>query len=215
MQLFPSFPEFLTLSREAGVVPVWREFLFDTDTAVTAYAKLYEPPFGFLLESVVGGEQWARYSFLGSQPREAWRLKGGKVSHWEPETGWRTVEASDPLGDLDRRLRARRPARVRGLPRFWGGAVGFFGYDVVRHIERLPDPPPDPPPSTSPRFPTSASELWKTGGIPGIALRPPNLPFVRVMPSDVPVIGRYTGNLGVLIYNFIVFNWLCPSNFRL
>ncbi len=143
MQLFPSFPEFLTLSRDAGVVPVWREFLFDTDTAVTAYEKLYRPPFGFLLESVVGGEQWARYSFLGSQPREAWRLKGGKVSLWRPETGWRAVKASDPLEDLDRRLRARKPARVRGLPRFWGGAVGFFGYDVVRHIEHLPDVPPD------------------------------------------------------------------------
>ncbi len=143
MQLFPSFPEFLTLSRDAGVVPVWREFLFDTDTAVTAYGKLYRPPFGFLLESVVGGEQWARYSFLGSQPREAWRLKGGKVSLWHPETGWRGVETSDPLEDLDERLRARKPARVQGLPRFWGGAVGFFGYDVVRHIERLPKVPPD------------------------------------------------------------------------
>jgi anthranilate synthase component 1 len=143
MQLFPSFPEFLTLSRVAGVVPVWREFLFDTDTAVTAYHKLYRPPFGFLLESVVGGEQWARYSFLGSQPREAWRLKGGRVSLWRQETGWRAVEAPDPLKDLDRRLRARKPALVRGLPRFWGGAVGFFGYDVARHIERLPDVPPD------------------------------------------------------------------------
>ena len=143
MQLFPSFPEFLTLSRDAGVVPVWREFLFDTDTAVTAYAKLYRPPFGFLLESVVGGEQWARYSFLGSQPREAWRLKGGIVSLWRPETGWRAVDSSDPLEELDRRLRARKPALVRGLPRFWGGAVGFFGYDVARYIERLPDAPPD------------------------------------------------------------------------
>jgi anthranilate synthase component 1 len=143
MQIFPSFPEFLTLSGEAGVVPVWREFLFDTDTAVTAYEKLYRPPFGFLLESVVGGEQWARYSFLGSQPREAWRLKGGKVSLWRPESGWKEVEAPDPLEELDRRLRARQPARVQGLPRFWGGAVGFFGYDVVRHIERLPDAPPD------------------------------------------------------------------------
>ena len=143
MQLFPSFPEFVTLSREAGIVPVWREFLFDTDTAVTAYEKLYRPPFGFLLESVVGGEQWARYSFLGSQPREAWRLKDGKVSLWEPKSGWKEVAVSDPLEDLDRRLRAREPARVQGLPRFWGGAVGFFGYDVVRHIEDLPEAPAD------------------------------------------------------------------------
>ncbi|TFH64655.1 MAG: anthranilate synthase component I [Gemmatimonadales bacterium] len=143
MQLYPSFSEFSALSRRAGIVPVWREFLFDTDTAVTAYAKLYRPPFGFLLESVVGGEQWARYSFLGSQPREAWRLKDGTVSVWQPETGWRGVDAPDPLEDLDRRLRARKPARVQGLPRFWGGAVGFFGYDVARYVERLPNVPPD------------------------------------------------------------------------
>ena len=143
MQRFPSFPEFQKLSRDAGVVPVWREFLFDTDTAVTAYEKLYQPPFGFLLESVVGGEQWARYSFLGSQPKEAWRLKGGKVDLWTAEGGWQEVETEDPLGDLDRRLQARKPARVEGLPRFWGGAVGFFGYDVVRYIEELPSPPDD------------------------------------------------------------------------
>ena len=115
MQLFPSFPEFLNLARDAGVVPVWREFLFDTDTAVTAYEKLYQPPFGFLLESVVGGEQWARYSFLGSRPKEAWRLKDGKVSIWQPGSGWGEVEVGDPLTDLDKRLRARKPARVHGL----------------------------------------------------------------------------------------------------
>ena len=141
MQLFPSFPLFLTLAREAGVVPVWREFLFDTETAVTAYHKLYRPPFGFLLESVVGGEQWARYSFLGSQPREAWRLEDGVVSVWLPERGWQVQDVGNPLEDLDRRLRARKPAVVEGLPRFWGGAVGFFGYDVVRQIEKLPEVP--------------------------------------------------------------------------
>ncbi len=138
MQLFPSFPEFSTLSRDAGVVPVWREFLFDTDTAVTAYEKLYRPPFGFLLESVVGGEQWARYSFLGSQPREAWRLKDGKVSVWKPETGWREVDTHDPLEDLDQRLQGsetgpgRRDSPVSGEGRsgssdtMWSGTSSGF-----------------------------------------------------------------------------------------
>ena len=143
MQLFPTFERFTSLAREAAVVPVWREFLFDTDTAVTAYAKLAEPPFGFLLESVVGGEQWARYSFLGTRPSGAWKLQGGVVSWWSPETGWAEVETDDPLGDLDARLRARAPAEVEGLPRLWGGAVGYFAYDVVRQIERLPDAPAD------------------------------------------------------------------------
>ncbi|MDH3424659.1 MAG: anthranilate synthase component I [Gemmatimonadota bacterium] len=143
MQLLPTFGRFKALAEGAGVVPVWREFLFDADTAVTAYAKLAEPPFGFLLESVVGGEQWARYSFLGTRPSGAWRLDRGVVSWWSPEEGWAEVETDDPLGDLDARLRARAPAEVEGLPRFWGGAVGYFAYDVVRQIERLPDPPPD------------------------------------------------------------------------
>jgi anthranilate synthase component 1 len=119
------------------------EFLFDTETAVTAYEKLVCPPFGFLLESVVGGEQWARYSFLGSRPREAWRLNGTSVKVWTEDRGWRPVESEDPLGDLEARLAERRAPHVPGLPRFWGGAVGFFSYDVVRLIERLPHPPTD------------------------------------------------------------------------
>jgi len=143
MQLFPSFERFQELAADAALVPVWREFLFDVDTAVTAYAKLHEPPFGFLLESVVGGEQWARYSFLGTRPAGAWRLHGGTVSWWTPELGWAEVATDDPLSALDARLRARTPAEVPGLPRFWGGAVGYFGYDVVRQIERLPNAPED------------------------------------------------------------------------
>ncbi|MDH3205886.1 MAG: anthranilate synthase component I [Gemmatimonadota bacterium] len=143
MQLFPSFERFKSLAQDAGLVPVWREFLFDVDTAVTAYAKLAEPPFGFLLESVVGGEQWARYSFLGTRPRGAWKLQRGAVSWWTPGEGWSAVETDDPLGDLDARIRARTPADVDELPRFWGGAVGYFAYDVVRQIERLPDAPED------------------------------------------------------------------------
>jgi len=149
MELRPSFDEFVELASgpsPAGkhrVVPVWQEFLFDTETAVTAYSKLYDAPFGFLLESVIGGEQWARYSFLGSRPAGAWRLRDGRVSWWTPDDGWSPVETDDPLDDLDRRLRARAPVQVEGLPRFWGGAVGYFGYDVVRQIERLPDAPED------------------------------------------------------------------------
>ncbi len=147
MRFRPSFDEFKgfaeSLGDEPGLVPVWREFLFDTDTAVTAYHKLARPPFGFLLESVVGGEQWARYSFVGTRPSGAWRLRDGIVGWWTPSDGWVDVECDDPLDDLDRRLQARRPAEVPGLPRFWGGAVGYFSYDVVRQIESLPHAPND------------------------------------------------------------------------
>ncbi len=147
MRFRPSFDDFVGLVQsfedEPGLVPIWREFLFDVDTAVTAYHKLARPPFGFLLESVVGGEQWARYSFVGTRPSGAWRLREGQVSWWTPDDGWVDVPCEDPLTDLDKRLRSRRPAEVPGLPRFWGGAVGYFSYDVVRQIEELPDAPPD------------------------------------------------------------------------
>ncbi len=143
MELKPTFEEFRSRVTDVGVLPVWREFLFDVDTAVTAYAKLRRPPFGFLLESVVGGDQWARYTFLGTDPCEAWRLIGGRAELWTPSDGWTPIATDDPLADFDERLRARRPLAAEGLPRLWGGAVGYFGYDVVRQIERLPDAPPD------------------------------------------------------------------------
>lgn len=145
METQPTFEVFQTLARQpgVGVVPVWREFLFDVDTAVTAYAKLSRPPFGFLLESVVGGDQWARYTFLGSEPAAAWRLHGDRAEWWTPEEGWTEIETDDPLADFDARLRSRTPAPDAGLPRLWGGAVGYFSYDVVRQVERLGEGPED------------------------------------------------------------------------
>jgi anthranilate synthase component 1 len=143
MSLYPSFEDFRALARGAGLVPVSRSLLFDTQTAVTAYARLARPPFGFLLESVVGGETWARYTFLGTEPREAWRLTGSRIDRWTRAAGWiEGGEVSDPLADLEIDLLRRTPAVVPGLPRFWGGWVGFFGYDMVRRIEHLPDAPP-------------------------------------------------------------------------
>src|SRR6185437_14097734 len=149
--LRPSFDDFVRLAGTGDQVPVVREFLFDADTAVTDYAKLTgatspdSPRFGFLLESVVGGEKWARYTFLGTAPREAWRLEGeGMISRWTAEEGWReATHSTDPLGDLDRILKSRTPVHIPGLPRFWGGAVGYLGYDVVRSIAHLPSAPPD------------------------------------------------------------------------
>ncbi len=143
MELKPTLEEFRAQATGTGVLPVWREFLFDVDTAVTAYAKIRRPPFGFLLESVVGGDQWARYTFLGSALAQAWRLHGDRAELWTPDDGWSPIVTDDPLADLDQRLRVRRPLATGGLPRLWGGAVGYFGYDVVRQVERLPDEPKD------------------------------------------------------------------------
>ncbi|HEX6134326.1 MAG TPA: anthranilate synthase component I [Longimicrobiales bacterium] len=140
----PTLDDFRALARHGTSVPVARSFLFDRDTAVTAYHKLRRPPFGFLLESLVGGEKWARYTFVGAAPKSAWRLeRDGRVSDWTAADGWSAPrDAGDPLAELDAKLRAVRVAHVPGLPRFVGGAVGFLGYDVVRRIESLPDAPP-------------------------------------------------------------------------
>lgn len=139
----PSFASFLDDAAPGTRTAVWCEFLFDSETAVTAYHKLRDGAFGFLLESVVGGEQWARYSFLGSSPREVWRLEGSDLSLWSPGPGWRRVETDDPVADLEARLKRALPRPDSRLPRFWGGAVGYYGYDLVRRMERLGPGPPD------------------------------------------------------------------------
>ncbi len=138
-----SFDEFRRRARARSVVPVWRDCLLDTDTPVTAFAKVREGPFAFLLESApAGSETWSRYTFLGSAPRSAWRLLDGTVEDWTPDRGWHGARRpADPLADLDARIRARTPVDAPELGTFWSGAVGFFAYDVVRLIERLPSPP--------------------------------------------------------------------------
>jgi anthranilate synthase component 1 len=135
---------FLERAKGGGMVPVLREVVTDTDTPVAAFAKLARPPFAFLLESLVGGERWARYTFLGTEPREAWRYRGARVERWTPATRWQAAgETADPITHLAERMRALPGPPVPGLPRFTGGAVGFLGYDLVRSIERLSRGPED------------------------------------------------------------------------
>ena len=143
-----SFERFSQLADEPGqskaiVVPVWSEIVLDTDTPVSAYAKLRTGPFGFLLESApAGGETWARYTFLGTEPRAAWRLRDGAVQDWSPDSGWHSDrKPADPLADLDALVSDSVPVDAPELGAFWTGAVGYFGYDIVRLIERLPNAP--------------------------------------------------------------------------
>ena len=127
-----------------GIVPVVRELAADTLTPVTAYAAIARAPFAFLLESLVGGERWARYTFMGTEPREAWRYRRGAVERWTAASGWEPPQpAPDPLEHLGRRVRALKAVSAPELPRFTGGAVGYLGYDVVRTLERLRGGPHD------------------------------------------------------------------------
>ncbi|MGE5802828.1 MAG: anthranilate synthase component I family protein [Gemmatimonadota bacterium] len=135
---------FLERAKQGGIVPVLRQVVTDADTPVAAFAKIARPPFAFLLESLVGGERWARYTFLGTEPREAWRYRGVTIERWRPASGWEAAgETRDPLTHLADRMRALPTVAVPGLPRFTGGAVGYLGYDLVRSIERLPTEPVD------------------------------------------------------------------------
>jgi anthranilate synthase component 1 len=139
-----SFKDFAERARGAGMVPVTRQVVLDSDTPVTAFAKLHHGRYGFLLESLEGGERWARYTFLATDPREVYRYQGGECSRWTQDSGWEIVERDvSPLTHLGRIMRRHGPVAVSGLPRFTGGAVGYLGYDVVRSIESLPNAPPD------------------------------------------------------------------------
>ena len=142
-----SFDDFRDRAAKGGMIPVWRDCLLDTDTPVSAFAKLRREPFAFLLESApAGGETWSRYTFLGTEPRGAWRLRDGVVEDWLPERGWHNARRpADPLADLRSLVDAYEPADVPELGAFWSGAVGYFSYDVVRLIEKLPHAPPEGP----------------------------------------------------------------------
>ena len=137
------FKLFAERARAGGMVPVIRQVVLDGDTPVTAFAKLHRGPYGFLLESLEGGERWARYTFLATDPREVYRYRDRTCSRWTEDTGWTLVETDiAPLDHLGRTMRRYPPVEVAGLPRFTGGAVGYLGYDIVRTIESLPDAPP-------------------------------------------------------------------------
>ena len=139
-----SFETFAGRAAAGGMVPVTRQVVLDGDTPVTAFAKLHQGPYGFLLESLEGGERWARYTFLATDPREVYRYRGRECSRWTTDTGWAVVERDiAPLDHLGRTMRQHPPVEVPGLPRFTGGAVGYLGYDIVRTLEDLPEAPPD------------------------------------------------------------------------
>ncbi|NWF53479.1 MAG: anthranilate synthase component I [Syntrophaceae bacterium] len=132
----PSFAEFQELAQKGNLVPVYREILADEETPVTALMKISRRPYAFLLESVEGGEKWGRYTFLGADPKAVFRIRAGIVEVQENGcTRWVRPEAN-PLACLKDLLSRHRPVFPAGLPRFFGGAVGYLSYDMVRHFEK-------------------------------------------------------------------------------
>jgi anthranilate synthase component 1 len=134
----PSLEQFRELARQGNLIPVARQILADMETPVSAFRKIDSGNYAFLLESVEGGEQWGRYSFLGSNPSLVVRAHGERVEILQGQGAEVMADVRDPLTALQQVLARYRAVPVPGLPRFTGGMVGYLGYDVVRHLERLP-----------------------------------------------------------------------------
>src|SRR6266446_4244622 len=115
----PNASDFLELAREGNLVPVYRDILADTETPVSAYLKIARGGHGFLLESVQGGEKWARYSFLGSEPAAIFTSRGHTVTVQVRGAPERRCEAADPLAALKDVLAGYRAVTIGGLPRFF------------------------------------------------------------------------------------------------
>ena len=125
-------------------IPLVLETFADLDTPLSVYLKLANQPHTYLLESVVGGERFGRYSFIGLAAQARLEVRGHECTEYENGKPARTTTSDDPL-QFVREYQARfKAASQPGLPRFCGGLVGLFGYDTVRLMEELPEPNPDP-----------------------------------------------------------------------
>lgn len=162
---YPTLKEYLKLSERANVIPVYKEINADLDTPVSAFLKMNKSDYAFLLESVEGQEKIARYSFLGSNPALIFNSKGKNIEIIYSDKKYierfapssvdsktiiskkqlirRFIAETDPLDEIKKLMQDFRPVQLKGLPRFYGGLVGYIGYDAVRFFEKIPDKNPD------------------------------------------------------------------------
>lgn len=129
-------------------IPVVHDVLADLDTPLSAYLKLAQGPYSYLLESAQGGEKWGRYSFIGLPASKILTVHGYRVTVTEQGQVVHDAEVADPLAYVESfRSQFRVPEHIEGLtlPRFFGGMVGYFGYDCVRYVEKrlAESAPPD------------------------------------------------------------------------
>lgn len=134
----PALKVFEDLAGSAGLIPLHREIIADLDTPLTVFAKIAgEQSHAFLFESLEGGEKWGRYSFVGYDPLVVFESRGSKVTL--EKNGQKEIKEGNPLDILRELVESFKVSdQTEYLPRFFGGAVGFLGYDMVRFMEELP-----------------------------------------------------------------------------
>ena len=136
MTIHPAKDAFLTLAAQGNVIPVYTDLMADFETPVSAYAKLKTAGPSYLFESVEGGENLARYSFIGCRPRKIFICGPETTEIRVPGQPAQTVPTPrDPLTLIEAEMSGYQPVALPGLPRFTGGAVGFVGYEYVTRIE--------------------------------------------------------------------------------
>ncbi|HMK14446.1 MAG TPA: anthranilate synthase component I [Burkholderiales bacterium] len=116
-------------------IPLVLETFADLDTPLSVYLKLANQPYSYLLESVLGGERFGRYSFIGLAAESRIEVRGNSFSEYRGNSLLQKTETADPLAAIQDMQQRFKAARLPGLPRFCGGLVGYFAYDTVRYIE--------------------------------------------------------------------------------
>src|SRR5579863_7920015 len=134
-RLFPSLESFRELAHRGNLIPVYREIIADMETPVSAFHKIDTGDHSFLFESVEKGNKFARYSFLGASPQVIFQAHGKNISLREgTELHAYTIEG-DPLRELEHLMAGYRPVPTGDLPLFYGGAVGYLGFEAVTEFE--------------------------------------------------------------------------------
>ncbi len=147
LKKFPEKDQFCDLAKESNVIPLCVEILADTETPVSLLKKFYKNKGPvFLFESVEGGERWGRYSFLGVSAVCHITVYKDFVEVRKDSSCEKIPHNSDPLKVLKGLMERYNPAKLPGLPRFWGGLVGYFTYEMVSFFEAIPNNWPDDKP---------------------------------------------------------------------
>ena len=139
---YPDYRQFEKLASGGVRVPIYRQLLADALTPVAAFRRVEDPDYAFLLESVVGGERIAQYSFVGASPFATFVARRDSVTVAQGGEE-RTFTAANPFVSLEECISSVKFVHPGNLPRFCSGAVGYAAYDSVRYVENLPNSPPD------------------------------------------------------------------------